>query len=222
MPALHQLEQALCYTFHDQSLLSQALTHPSHGKKNNQRLEFLGDSVLQLVISNRLYSNYRKVNEGILTQMRQKLVCEQALANVATTIHLGDYLIMDKGCALAGGRTQNSVLADAMEAVLAAVFLDEGFEAASQVIDKLFVHKPEQESDAKSALQEYLQAKGKPLPTYQTIKEQGPAHAPQFTVSLQINGVELTQGTQCSKKKAEQEAAKLALEHYIKHDGNTP
>lgn len=217
----NDLIQALGYRFRSPELLRLALTHPSAGAVNNQRLEFLGDAVLQLVISRRLYLKYPELHEGMLTQMRQKLVCEGALAAVARNIGLGPCLKMDRGCEQTGGRAQDSVLSDAMESVLAAVYLEGGLDAATAVIDSLWPDAPKQTADAKSALQEFLQARGQEAPTYETIGEEGPAHARVFTVAVLIDGKEAAHGTEHSKKRAEQAAAREALKALCPRGGDT-
>lgn len=208
-----QLQQELGYQFQDVSLLKLALTHPSHHHKHNQRLEFLGDAVLELCVSEKIFEKHPEMQEGAMTQLRQKLVREEKLAKAAESIHLGDAILMDKGCALSGGRKNPSVLCDAFEAVLAAVYLDGGLEAARAVVTRLIGDCSEKgENDGKSALQEYLQAKGKIAPVYQTIAEEGPPHDRRFTVAVVIEGKEISQGTGTSKKRAEQAAATAALE----------
>lgn len=208
-----QLQQELGYQFQDVSLLKLALTHPSHHHKHNQRLEFLGDAVLELCVSEKIFEKHPEMQEGAMTQLRQKLVREEKLAKAAESIHLGDAILMDKGCALSGGRKNPSVLCDAFEAVLAAVYLDGGLEAARAVVTRLIGDCSEKgENDGKSALQEYLQAKGKIAPVYQTIAEEGPPHDRRFTVAVVIDGKEISQGTGTSKKRAEQAAATAALE----------
>lgn len=207
------LEKALGYSFINRSLLETALTHPSCRKEtNNQRLEFLGDAVLQICISDILYRNHTSVQEGALTNLRQHLVCQDALANVARRISLGTYLRMDKGCEMGGGRENDSVLSDAMEAVLAAVYLDGGFENAKKCIDTLWPIGSEEEfSDAKSALQEFLQKRGQQQPRYEVVDESGPDHMKQFTVAVLMGENLLAKGAGTSKKKAEQSAALEAL-----------
>lgn len=208
-----QLQQELGYQFQDVSLLKLALTHPSHNHKHNQRLEFLGDAVLELCVSEKIFEKHPEMQEGAMTQLRQKLVREEKLAKAAEGIHLGDAILMDKGCALSGGRKNPSVLCDAFEAVLAAVYLDGGLEAARAVVIRLIGDCSEKgENDGKSALQEYLQAKGRIAPVYQMIAEEGPPHDRRFTVAVVIDGKEISQGTGTSKKRAEQAAATAALE----------
>ena len=211
---MKELEKRLGYTFQNQGLLRQALTHPSMGRKDNQRLEFLGDAVLQFLMSDRLYQQYPAEREGSLTHLRALLVCEAALSQVAETLHLGEALIMDRGEEGTGGRSKPSVLCDAMEAVLAAVYLDGGLEAARGVITRCWP-KPEEVSrpmqDSKSLLQEALQKDGGAEPTYTIIRQSGPPHQPEFEAAVSRYGKVLATGTGRSKKLAEQAAALAAL-----------
>ena len=205
---------ALGYTFHDEALLRRALTHPSAGKEDNQRLEFLGDAVLQYLMSDRLYRNHPADREGSLTHMRALLVCEAALSPIAARLHIGEALIMDRGEEQTGGRTKPSVLCDAMEAVLAAVYLDGGMEAARGVIERCWpaegeVQRPMQ--DSKGRLQELLQKDGGDTPTYQITGTSGPPHAPVFEAAVFRGGKEIGRGTGRTKKQAEQSAALSAL-----------
>lgn len=213
MAELMRLQQDLGYEFQDTALLKLALTHPSHNHKHNQRLEFLGDAVLELCVSEKIYEKHPEMQEGPMTQLRQKLVREEKLAKAAESIHLGEALLMDKGCALSGGRKNPSVLCDAFEAVLAAVYLDGGLDAARKMVVKLIGDCSEKgENDGKSALQEYLQGKGMMTPVYQIIAEEGPPHDRRFTVAVMLEGKEISTGTGTSKKRAEQAAATAALE----------
>lgn len=213
MPGIKGLMAALGYDFRAPALLKRALTHPSVGQENNQRLEFLGDAVLQLCVSDRIFSSHPVEREGMLTQIRQHLVREEALFQVALSLQLGDYLILDRSTEASGGRRQPSVLADAMEAVIAAVYLDGGFERARALVDRLWLGLGEEgEIDAKSALQALLQAEGTEAPTYATLSEEGPPHSRVFTVAAIIGGREAARGTGTSKKRAEQQAARLALD----------
>ena len=205
---------ALGYTFHDEALLRRALTHPSAGKEDNQRLEFLGDAVLQYLMSDRLYRNHPADREGSLTHMRALLVCEAALSPIAARLHIGEALIMDRGEEQTGGRTKPSVLCDAMEAVLAAVYLDGGMGAARGVIERCWpaegeVQRPMQ--DSKGRLQELLQKDGGDTPTYQITGTSGPPHAPVFEAAVFRGGKEIGRGTGRTKKQAEQSAALSAL-----------
>ena len=212
MADLNLLQQSIGYFFCKKALLKQALTHPSMGQNHNQRLEFLGDAVLELCISEKIFEKHPEMQEGAMTQLRQKLVREEKLAQAAQGIGLGDYLLMDKSCQNNGGRQNPSVLCDAFEAVLAAIYLDGGLDAARAMVEKLIGDCSETgENDAKSALQEYLQGRGKPMPAYQTVGEEGPPHSRIFTAAVLIQGREAARGTGTSKKRAEQEAARAAL-----------
>ena len=206
--------QALGYTFHDETLLRRALTHPSAGKEDNQRLEFLGDPVLQYLMSDRLYANHPTDREGSLTHMRALLVCEAALSQIAARLHIGEALVMDRGEELTGGRTKPSVLCDAMEAVLAAVYLDGGMEAARDVVERCWpgegeVSRPMQ--DSKGQLQEILQKNGGETPSYEITGMSGPPHDPLFEAAVYRGGTEIGRGSGRTKKQAEQAAALDAL-----------
>ena len=212
---LEQVMQALGYTFHDEELLRRALTHPSAGKDDNQRLEFLGDAVLQYIMSDKLYREHPKEREGSLTHRRALLVCEAALSPIAKKLGLGEALRMDKGEELTGGRDKPSVLCDTMEAVLAAVYLDGGMEAARGVVERHWPREDEVErplQDSKGALQEVLQKDGGESPTYEIVGQSGPAHAPMFRAAVSWRGKVLAEGEGKTKKQAEQAAALSALE----------
>lgn len=205
---------ALGYTFRDKALLRRALTHPSMGKKDNQRLEFLGDAVLQYLMSDKLYREHPEDREGGLTHLRALLVCEAALSQVASRLGVGKALIMDKGEALTGGREKPSVLCDAMEAILAAVYLDGGMEAARGVMERCWpspeeVSRPTQ--DSKGALQELLQKGGGEPPEYRITGQSGPPHDPRFEATVYKDGKPLAVGVGNTKKHAEQQAAVEAL-----------
>lgn len=219
MVDLSQLERAISYRFADKRLLSVALTHPSAGPENNQRLEYLGDAVLELCVSEKIYAMHPEMHEGAMTQLRQKLVREERLAQAARQIALGEALMMDRSCEATGGRKNPSVLCDAFEAVLAAVYLDGGLEAARAMVLRLIGDCSDQGvNDAKSALQEYLQGRGRPMPVYETIAEEGPPHERIFTVVVRIDGTATGRGAGTSKKRAEQEAARAAL-NYLSRSG---
>ena len=212
---MDRLMKQLGYTFRNPALLRQALTHPSMGGEDNQRLEFLGDAVLQYLMSDILYAASPDDQEGSLTHQRALLVCEAALSQVARGLHVGEALIMDKGEALTGGRDKPSVLCDAMEAILAAVYLDGGLDAARGIILRHWpkpgeVQRPMQ--DSKGALQEFLQKDGGDAPTYAIVEQSGPPHDRTFVAAVSRYGVELAQGSGRSKKQAEQAAALAALE----------
>lgn len=211
---LTKLENGLGYHFRHPAFLRLALTHPSCGAQNNQRLEFLGDAVLQLSMSDIVFRAHPEEEEGGMTFLRARMVREETLCAVAKGLGLGGYLRMDHGCEITGGRERPAVLADAMEAVLAAIYLDGGFEAAAKVVRALWPEEKEVPlpvTDNKTALQEYLQARGLPSPEYQTVAEEGPAHLRVFTEAVYSQGKEIGRGTGNSKKKAEQAAAGTAL-----------
>ena len=212
---MQNLMNNLGYQFKDPALLKRALTHPSMGAEDNHRLEFLGDAVLQYVMSDILYQTHPKDREGQLTHLRALLVCEAALSQVARALHVGEALLMDKGEALTGGRDKPSVLCDAMEAILAAAYLDGGLDAARGIVQRHWpkpeeVHRPMQ--DSKGALQEHLQKDGGDAPTYQIVAQDGPPHDRTFEAAVYRYGVELARGSGKTKKQAEQAAALAALE----------
>ena len=212
---LSKLENALGYRFQRPAFLRLALTHPSCGAENNQRLEFLGDAVLQLSMSDIVFRAHPEQEEGGMTFLRARMVREETLCAVARHLNLGQYMRMDHGCELSGGRDRPAVLADAMEAVLAAIYLDGGFEPAARVVRTLWPKEQEVPlpvTDNKTALQEYLQSKGFPSPEYRTMAEEGPAHLKVFTEAVFNQGQEIGRGSGGSKKKAEQAAAGAALE----------
>ena len=206
------LEQAVGHVFSQPALLRQALTHPSLSPQHYQRLEFLGDAVLELCVSEKIYEKHPEMHEGAMTRLRQKLVREEKLAEAARQVRLGGFLRMDRSCELSGGRENPSVLCDAFEAVLAAVYLDGGLDAAREMVLRLIGDCSETgENDAKSALQEYLQGEGRSMPSYVTLGEEGPPHDRVFTAAVLVDGEEIAQGRGTSKKRAEQEAAAAAL-----------
>ena len=211
MEQLHRLMDTIGYQFHNEQLLRLALRHPSLGAPNNQRLEFLGDAVLQLLISHRIYLRHPELQEGALTRMRQRLVCEQALADIARRIGLGLYMVMDHGSDTSGIREQDGSLSDAMEAVLAAVYLDGGFERAREVIERFWPEEQNPTEDAKSHLQEVLQSRGRQVPAYELVREEGPDHARVFTVRVCLDDGSSAEARGQSKKRAEQAAAAAML-----------
>ena len=219
---LDQVMKALGYTFRDEALLRRALTHPSVGRNDNQRLEFLGDAVLQYLMSDALYTAHPDEREGALTHRRALLVCEAALSPIAKKLGLGEALIMDKGEELTGGRDKPSVLCDTMEAVLAAVYLDGGMEAARGVVERCWPREDEVSrplQDAKGALQETLQKDGGESPTYEITGQSGPPHAPVFRAAVRWNGKALAEGEGRTKKQAEQDAALSALRALKESEG---
>ena len=210
-----ELLSSLGYHFQDLSLLHLALRHPSMSGENNQRLEFLGDAVLQFLMSDMLYHRYTDIQEGALTRRRSRLVCEGALCQVAQTIGLERYLLLDKSEEAINGRENPSILADAMEAVLAAVYLDGGINAARDVMNRLWPSEGNlvaDKKDSKSLLQEYLQARKHPFPTYEITGRSGPDHDPLFTAVAKVDGRECGTGTGRTKQAAQQQAAAAALD----------
>lgn len=214
------LESAIGHRFDDGALLDMALTHPSFAMAqhsgDNQRLEFLGDAVLEMCVSRALYTRFPKLREGQLTRRRAALVCEASLARAAADFELGRYLKLDRSEEMAGGRQNPSILADAMEAVLAAVYLDAGMDAAERLVDSMMGdYKPSEqvERDAKSTLQEVLQGRGEGAPRYEIIGQDGPPHARVFTARvLRADGTSLGTGQGARKQRAEEAAARMALE----------
>ncbi len=214
MQSQQKLMKTMGYQFQHPEILRRALTHPSMGGEDNQRLEFLGDAVLQYLVSDQLFRSHPGDQEGSLTHFRSLLVCEEALSLVARSLGIGEALIMDHGEELSGGRTKPSVLCDAMEAVLAAVYLDGGMEAARELIRRFWpepeeVHRPLQ--DSKGALQEVLQRDGGETPVYTILSSSGPVHAPHFEAQVSWMGRILGRGDGGSKKDAEKAAALDAL-----------
>ena len=215
-----ELETKLGHRFKDVSLLERALTHASvRGGKiernDNERLEFIGDRVLGLAIVEVLVGQYPDANEGELARRYNRLVRGEACAKVSRAIGLGAHLILSESEADSGGREKTTILADAAEALLGAVFLDAGFEKARTVVRKLWQDQsepvPEVAVDAKSALQEWAQGQGLALPKYTVVSRKGPDHAPRFTAEVFISGRQPAQGEGASKRIAEQEAATALL-----------
>ena len=220
------LQKTLGYTFSDIGLLNKALTHKSYVNerseflKHNERLEFLGDSVLDVLVSDYLVCQFSDYAEGTLSKIRAAVVNETCLADLARKIELGKYLLLGKGEDLSGGRNKSSILADAFEAIAGALFRDGGLESASQVFLPLLQGKISNFShswdfrDFKSELQEYTQNKWVCTPKYKVVNELGPDHAKKFEVTVTIKNQFKGQGSGSSKKEAEQEAAKMAMEKF--------
>lgn len=219
---ISKFEDTIKYTFDNKSYILEALTHSSYSNENknykfNERLEFLGDSVLSIVISDYLFKKEKNLPEGELTKLRANIVCEESLSEVAGQIHLGEYLLLGKGEEATGGRERISILADALEAVIAAIYLDGGLEEASKFIFK-YMEEIIDDSvegkifrDYKTYLQEVLQSKGEHHIWYKLIEEKGPDHNKRFVMEVGINDEVLGVGEGKSKKDAEQVAAKSAL-----------
>ena len=220
---LSQLEQKIGYSFQNRKYLSTALTHSSYanevkrGVVCNERQEFLGDAVLSIVVSDYIFRHYSHLPEGELTKIRASLVCEKSLCQFARAIGLGDYLVLGKGEEQMGGRQRSSILADAFEALIAAIYLDSGMEAASRFV--LPFVKPELDNhgakiykDYKTALQEIIQKNPEEQVGYVLVEESGPDHDKRFKVEVHLNSNVIGVGVGRSKKEAEQMAAREALE----------
>ena len=220
---IKDLETALGYRFKNITLLQNALTHSSYANerwhdslKSNERLEFLGDSILGMVVAEHLYRNFPDRPEGELTRMRADMVCETSLAKVANKLGLGTHLLLGHGEEQGGGRTRPSILADAVESVIAAAFLDGGFEPAADIIRRfVLVDVPVtrlHNRDYKTALQELVQQKKNQVLSYALVGESGPDHDKSFRVEVRLNGKVVGAGNGSSKKRAEQDAARAAIE----------
>jgi ribonuclease-3 len=217
-----QLQTNLGYTFKRHSLLKHAVTHSSfvHEQKlnpsdSNERLEFLGDAVLELCISDFLYHRYPEMSEGDLTKKRAALVCESSLAELARGLSIGTFILLGQGEATEGGREKDSILSDALESIFGAIFLDGGIEEVRALILRLYEPIADKATrnnkDFKTTLQEYLQKKSNETAVYNIIKETGPAHKKIFTAQATHKGKVIGTGKGASKKTAEQEAARMAL-----------
>ena len=217
----NELENAIGISFRKKNLLRQALTHSSYANEKglghegcNERLEFLGDAVLELVSSRVIFEENPHMSEGEMTRFRASMVCEPALAAAARAFFLGDYLLLGKGEEATGGRERDSVVSDAMEAVIGAVYLDSGLEAADAFIRRFIFPSgkdPKPASDYKTILQEYVQSHSKESLTYEILSENGPDHDKTFEAGAFVGSREIGRGTGRSKKAAEQMAAFQAL-----------
>ena len=223
---IKELEEAIGYRFSNIALLNNALTHSSYANErwhdsslSNERLEFLGDSVLGMIVAEYLYRTFPDRPEGELTRMRADMVCETSLAEVAVQVGLGKHLLLGNGEELGGGRTRPSILADAMESVIAACFLDGGAAAAEGLVKRFVLCKVPvtrlHNEDYKTSLQELVQQKKNQTLSYRLTGESGPDHDKLFTVEVLLNGQVLGQGTGSSKKRAEQDAARAAIAKLI-------
>ena len=220
---ISDLETAIGYRFRNISLLQNALAHSSYANErwhnslmSNERLEFLGDSILGMTVADHLYRNFPDRPEGELTRMRADMVCEKTLAAVADRIGLGQHLLLGHGEEQGGGRGRASILADAVESIIAACYLDGGFESAAEFICRFILCdvpvKQLHNVDYKTTLQELVQRKKNQVLTYKLTGESGPDHDKQFVVEVSLNGKAVGEGTGRSKKKAEQAAARVAIE----------
>jgi ribonuclease-3 len=217
--ALEALTRRLAYSFNNPALLDEALTHRSVGARNNERLEFLGDSVLNFVIADELFQKYSTINEGDLSRLRASLVNRDSLADIARELELGACLKLGSGELKSGGFRRSSIIADAVESILGAVYCDSGFDACRQLVLRLFKYKldnvPDIDSlkDAKTRLQELLQSRRYDRPEYEVVEVTGKAHAQNFKVECRMqNPACVTVGEGRSRRKAEQLAAEAALE----------
>lgn len=209
-----RLAQKLGYVFRDAALLTRALTHRSASASNYERLEFLGDGLINFVVGEALFRVRPQAEEGDLSRLRASLVCEESLAGLAEKLELGDELVLGPGELKSGGFRRHSILADTLEALLGAIYLDGGFEAGREVCLRLFeealTRLPDAASlkDAKTRLQEYLQGRGRPLPVYELQSAEGPAHRQSFTVLCRLaDSADQAEGRAASRRGAEQDAA---------------
>ena len=235
---IEELEQELGHGFQDPALLARALTHSSHthetlGSRNgcdNEQFEFLGDAVLGFLVSARLVAAYPQYPEGRLSKWKAHLVSAAHLVGTARELRLGQYLQLGRGEELSGGRSKRALLANAVEAVIAALYLDGGIEAAERFVEKFVIgHALDQTEprddlfeDYKSALQEWLQAAKLPQPRYLVVQEKGPQHHKTFTIEVRIGNEYSVQAEGPAKKAAAQEAARLALEHFRRQPETPP
>jgi len=216
---LSALSRRLGFEFSDDTLLHRALTHRSFSPDNNERLEFLGDSVLNLIVSTELYRRFHDLSEGELTRLRAMLVREGTLADIARSIELGEFLRLGGGELKSGGFDRDSILADAFEALLGAIYSDGGLDAVTRVILQLFAKRLESldsskvPKDSKTELQEELQKLGRPLPVYELRSIEGEPHAQQFFVDCIVDSMPVVSGEGSSRRNAEQDAAAKMLMH---------
>lgn len=218
---MESIENKIGYRFRDKSLLDAALTHSSYANENqpektgsNERLEFLGDSVLGLTVADHLYRNFPDMPEGRMTRLRAELVCEQSLVRAAREIGLGEHIKLGRGESQSGGRNRPSITADAVEALLAAIYLDGGMEPAVAYVGRFILDGMDSSelSDYKTSLQELVQQNKGQSPAYEIIGEEGPDHMKVFRARVSLGGDSLGEGEGRTKKEAEQAAAKAALD----------
>ena len=224
-----KLEKSIGYTFKDKNLLKKALTHTSFAYENklesNEKLEFLGDSILEYISSKYIYNNYKKLKEGEMTKVRAEVVCEDSLYKVAKSHNFSDFILVGKSEANSGGKLKPAILADSIEATIAAIYFDGGLEEAEKFIINNLKTAIEESTkhvgmkDHKTVLQEKLQVHGDVCIKYTVIKETGPDHDKTFTVKVEADGKELAIGEGRTKKAAEMDAAGKALEKFAKEDG---
>jgi ribonuclease-3 len=231
MNSIQEFEKKIGVEFKDKDLLLLALTHRSYVNEHkdtdshNERLEFLGDAVLELITSDYLFSTYPERTEGDLTSFRAALVRTESLADTAQEIGVGEEMRLSKGEEDTGGRSKNYLLANALEAIIGAIYLDSGYEVARDFVHTHLLKKIDHivanrlDIDSKTKIQELTQSKYKVTPSYEVIEEEGPDHDKRFTVVVKINGKEIGKGFGTSKQKAEEDAAKSGVE-YIENDNN--
>ena len=215
------VEKNIQYVFKNKDLLKQALSHSSFinemkkkGMESYERLEFLGDAVLEMLSSEYLFEHYKKLPEGKMTRLRASIVCEYTLSSVSEMLHLGDYVLLSKGEEMTGGRTRSSILCDLFESVLGAIYLDGGMEPARTYVNTFLMTDIEHKTlfyDAKTILQEMVQKDGKGVVTYNVLEEKGPDHNKSFVTEVLIDGNVLASGEGSSKKNAQQMAAYKAI-----------
>ena len=227
---LRALEQRLNYRIHNKAVFIQALQHRSfhqrsqHPSRSNERLEFLGDSVLNLIVGEILYQRYPRLQEGELTKLRSRLVNRKALASYARELSLSEFILMSPSAAHAGGKGQETITADTFEAIIAAIHLDRGFDAARRFVERQVTHAIEEglvavhDENHKSLLLEFAQSHGMGIPRYLIVREEGPDHDRTFTVEVVINSIRSGTGVGKNKKEAEQDAARNALDVLMKED----
>ncbi|KMW73623.1 ribonuclease III [Photorhabdus luminescens subsp. luminescens] len=215
---INRLQRKLGYTFDQHDLLIQALTHRSASSKHNERLEFLGDSILSFVIANALYHRFPRVDEGDMSRMRATLVRGNTLAELAREFELGECLRLGPGELKSGGYRRESILADTVEALIGAIFLDSDIQMVERIILRWYetrlneISPGDKQKDPKTRLQEYLQGHHLPLPSYLVVMVRGEAHDQEFTIHCQVSGIDQpVKGTGSSRRKAEQAAAEQAL-----------
>jgi ribonuclease-3 len=226
MAATAALQQALGHDFSDPGLLAMALTHRSAGSRNNERLEFLGDSIINHIVADALYQRFPRAREGEMSRMRASLVKGDTLAEIARELQLGDHLLLGPGERKSGGYRRSSILADTLEALAGAILLDAGFERCRDCVLGWFKPRLDQlstgaaDKDAKTRLQEYLQGRGSPLPEYELVAVAGDDHDQQFSVACRLSRPQLVaEGSGKSRRKAEQAAAQDALQRLAAHHG---
>lgn len=216
------IEKNIQYVFKDKALLKQALSHSSfinemkikEDRESYERLEFLGDAVLEMISSEYLFEHYKDLPEGKLTRLRASIVCEFTLSSVSERLHLGDYVLLSRGEEMTGGRVRSSILCDLFESVLGAIYLDGGMEAAKRYVHTFLMTDIEHKTlfyDAKTVLQEMVQKNGKGVVTYELLEEKGPDHNKSFITSVLIDGQKTATGEGTSKKNAQQMAAYKAI-----------